>query len=77
MTPECIDQAVEIALLRACLSHVTKSLSDYHEAAHFEIENDQNGQPMLEVIVPESLRECAEVALSQAREVLKDRGRER
>ena len=49
------------------------ALKDYHDAPHFEIDDD--GRPMLEVIVPEALRGKAAEALAKAEKMLKDEGR--
>lgn len=71
------DLAVENALLRSTLRLAARTLRDYHDAPHFEIEGDQ--PPMMEVIVPEMLRHKAADALARADEILtdKDRGRGR
>jgi hypothetical protein len=50
-------------LLRASLWLTVRTLKDYQDAPHFEIDDD--GRPMLEVIVPESLRTRAEKMLKE------------
>ena len=70
MTPEPRDQAVENALLRASLFLTARALKDYQDAPAFEIDDD--GRPMLEVIVPESLRTRAADALARAEKMLKE-----
>jgi hypothetical protein len=62
------DPAVEIALLRASLFLAARALKDYHDAPHFEI--DDGGRPMMEVIVPETLRWRAADALARAEKLL-------
>lgn len=71
------DLAVENALLRSALWLAARTLRDYHDAPHFEIEGDE--PPRMEVIVPETLRHRAADALARANEILteKDRGRGR
>jgi hypothetical protein len=44
--------------------------SSCHEAPHYEIDDD--GRPMLEVIVPESLRARTADALARAEKILKE-----
>jgi hypothetical protein len=65
-----LDLSVENALLRGSLFLAARALRDYQDAPHFEIDDD--GRPMLEVIVPESLREKAADALSRADALLKE-----
>jgi len=66
---------VENALLRGVLWLTARALEGYHNAAHFEIDDD--GRPMLEVIVPEEVREKAAAVLTKANELLKDQERGR
>lgn len=75
MTDEPRDLAVENALLRALLWQTARRLKDYHDAPHFEIDDD--GKPMLEVIVPPSLRSKSAEVLAKAQTMLKDKGRGR
>ncbi len=75
MADEPLDLKVENALLRGCLWVTRQRLREYHDAPHFEIDDD--GRPMLEVIVPPSLREKAAEALEKAQGMLKDEGRGR
>jgi hypothetical protein len=72
-TPEPRDLAIENALLRSSLWLAARVLKDYQDAPAFEIDDD--GRPMLEVIVPESLRTRAADALARAEKMLKDEGR--
>ena len=53
MTDDTQPIRVENSLLRACLFLTVCALKEYQEAAHFEI--DDEGRPMVEVIVSESL----------------------
>ena len=64
---------VENALLRGCLYLAARALKDYHDAPHFEIDDD--GTPKWEVIVPEPLRAKAADALERAQGMLKAGGR--
>ena len=75
MLDEPRDLAVENALLRAALWQTARRLMDYHDAPHFEIDDD--GRPMMEVIVSPSLRSGAAEALAKAQTMLKDEGRGR
>jgi hypothetical protein len=72
MTPEQRqDLQVENALLRGALWLAARSLKDYQEAPHFEIDDD--GRPMLEVIVPPALRDKAADALARADGLLRQK----
>ena len=73
--PEPQDLRIENALLRSSLWLAARTLKDYQDAPHFEIDDD--GRPMVEVIVPESLRTRAADALARAEKMLKDEGRGR
>ena len=64
------DLKVEIALLRASLWLTVRRLKDYQEAPHFE--SDDDGRPMIEVIVPESLRTKAAEAIEKAEKMLQE-----
>ena len=75
MTDDIPDTRVENALFRGSLYLTARALKDYHDAPHFEINDD--GWPMLEVIVPPSLRGRATLALAKANEMLRDEGRGR
>ncbi|HWG42671.1 MAG TPA: hypothetical protein VN688_07785 [Gemmataceae bacterium] len=75
MIDEPRDLAVENALLRSLLRQTARRLQDYHDAPHFEIEGD--GGPMMEVIVPESLRPKAAETLAKVQTMLKDESRGR
>lgn len=70
MIPEPQDLKIENAMLRGCLYLTARALKDYQEAAHFEIDDD--GRPMLEVIVPESVRTKAADALERADKLLRE-----
>jgi len=70
MTDERQDLKVENALLRTSLWLTAQALKDYHDAPHRE--RDDAGRPMLEVVVPESLRAKAADALAKAEKMLKD-----
>jgi hypothetical protein len=70
------DTNVENAILRGSLYLAASALREYHDAPHFEIDDD--GPPKREVIVREGLREKAADALERADQVLRqpeDRGR--
>ena len=69
------DLTVENALLRSSLWLAARALRDYHDAPHFEIDDD--GITKLEVIVPETLRPRAADALARAEKMLKEPGQER
>jgi hypothetical protein len=60
----------ENALLRGSLYLAARALKDYQDAPAFEIDDD--GRPMLEVIVSESLRTKAADALARAAKILKE-----
>jgi hypothetical protein len=75
MTDAARDLQVENALLRASLFLTARALKDYHDAPHFEIDDD--GRPMMEVIVPPSLRHKADAAIAKANALLKEPGRTR
>ena len=64
------DIKVENAILRGLLWTAVRRLKDFHEAPHFEIEDD--GRPMVEVIVPDSLRDKAAEAIEKAEKMLKE-----
>jgi hypothetical protein len=67
------DLAAENAILRGSLYLTARRLKDYQDAPAFEIDDD--GGPMLVVIVSPSLREEAAEALEKAQAMLKDEGR--
>ena len=71
------DLKIENAILRGLLWTAVRRLKDYQEAPHFEIDDD--GRPMMEVIVPESLRAKAAEAIEKAEKMLQEpeRGRGR
>ena len=71
MTAEPQDLKVENSLLRATLFLATRVLKDYQDAQHYEIEDD-DGRPMLEVMVPQSIRPRAADALARADRMLKE-----
>jgi hypothetical protein len=64
------DLRVENALLRGTLWLARKVLQSYHDAPHFEIDDD--GVPKLEVIVPPDAREKAAEAITRADKLLKE-----
>ena len=68
MTDDLQDARVDNALLRGSLYLTARRRKDYQEAPHFEIEDD--GRPMLEVIVPPSLREQSAEVLARAQAML-------
>ena len=69
------DLTVENALLRSSLCLAARALHDYHDAPHFEIEDD--GITKMEVIVAETLRPRAADALARAEKILKEPGQDR
>jgi hypothetical protein len=75
MTPEARDLKAENAVLRGTLWMVARALRDYQDAPHVEIDDD--GRPMLKLIVSESLREKAKAAFDRAEKLLREpeRGR--
>jgi hypothetical protein len=75
MTDDPQDFKVENVLLRSSLYLIARALKDYHEAWHVKV--DQDGRPMLQVTVPESLREKATEVLAKAQQLLRDNGQER
>ncbi|WP_020474492.1 hypothetical protein [Zavarzinella formosa] len=62
---------VENALLRGTLFLTANALKEYHDAPHFEIDDD--GVPKVEVIVTELTRGKAADALKRADGILKGR----
>ena len=64
---------VENALLRAALWLTARALKDYHDAPHRKSE-DEDGTPMLQVIVPASLRGKAAALLARAEKHLREPG---
>jgi hypothetical protein len=74
MDDELQDLKVENALLHGCLYFTARRLKDYQDAPAFEIDDD--GRPMLEVIVPPSLREKSAEALADAQRMLRNQSPE-
>lgn len=72
MTRDPQDLRIENTLLRSYLWQTARALKDYHDAEHRQGEDG-----MLELTVPESLRERAGEALERAQRMLKDEGRGR
>lgn len=70
MANEPLDLKIENALLRASLWMTARRLKDYQDSPAFEIEDDGN-RPMLEVIIPASLRDQSAEALSKAQAMLR------
>ncbi len=70
MTSDPDQLKVENALLRGLLWTAVRRLKDYQEAPAFEI--DDNGRPMMEVVVPLGLREKAGEAIAKAEKMLKE-----
>lgn len=62
------DLAVENALLRGSLFLATRALKDYHDAKHTPVE----GGPMLQLTIPEALRDKASDAIARANNLLRD-----
>ncbi|WP_020469650.1 hypothetical protein [Zavarzinella formosa] len=60
---------VENALLRGALFLTANALKEYHDAPHFEIDDD--GVPKMEVIVSEMTRGKAAEALLRANKLLR------
>jgi hypothetical protein len=65
------DTRVENSLLRVALGLAVRALKSYHDAPHFEIEDDHDGKARMEVIVPTDTREKAADALARAEGLLK------